>query len=209
MKTAEKTLLEKRLALENLENRLAYDLEVAKGGLIRTRNREDHVHERYKDKLKELENLNVKAPVAGIVQYKVIYDSGELGKIKKGSTLREHLSPVSIADFSQTMVSLEVPEQAFMHIEQGSEVKVLIPSLGDHEFKGVVKEIDYIFKNKTRKDINIGLYANREPLGQSVFVTRIYLKVEEKGLVKPGMQVHVHFPIDWPLSVTKGVDDVN
>ena len=209
LKTAEKNLLVKRLDLENLKNRLAYSLEVANGGLIRTRNRENHAKERYDHKNKELNNLVITAPVAGIVQYKVIYDSGSLGKIKKGSTLRQHLSPVSIADFDQTMVSLEVPEQAFTHIKEGSEVKVLIPSLGDHEFKGLVKTIDYIFKNKTRKDINIGLYANREPLGQSVFVAHIYLEVEDKELVKPGMQVHVHFPIDWPLNARVGGNDVN
>ncbi len=199
LKRSERDLLSKRLSLESQEKRLAYELQIARGRIIRAKNSETHHRDRYDDMQVALENLTVNSPADGTVVYNVIWDSGELGKIKKGSTVRRYLNPISIADFSQTMVTLEVPEQAFPHVVKGGSVKIFIPSLGDQEFAGTIAEVDYTFKNKSRKDVDIGIYGNREPLGQAVFVVRIHLEGNNSDLIKPGMQVHVRFPIDWPL----------
>lgn len=198
-KKAELALFEKKLAVENLEKRLAYDEEIGQGRLLRVRNREQHRRERYEKQLQVLENLKVLAPVAGVVEHNVIYDSGTVGKVKKGSTVRRFLSPMTISDFSETMVRLEVPEQAYPYIERGGTVKVLLPSLSDAEFQGEVADIGFLFENKQRKDIALGMYANREPLGQAVFEVKIKIHAENNERLKPGMQVQVEFPLQWPI----------
>ena len=200
LRNAEKVYEEKRLNYEGQEKRLQYNIEVERGLLFRSKRWESDALRRLDDIKRAQENLKIYAPADGTAQYKIIWD-GDLTKIKKGSSLRHRFKPISIADFSKSMVELEVPEEAFTYIALNDEVVVQIPSLGSKEFKGRVEEIDFIFKNKNRKDVSIGVYGNREPLGQSVFNVKVVLDVQDVGLVKPGMQAWVRFPVEWPIPV--------
>ena len=198
-KKAERDVLSAELSFESQKKRLSYDLEVANVNVMHAKNRENHAQERLGHIKRDLEGLKLIAPIDGTVQLKPIWD-GDLAKVKIGSTMRERFTPVSVADFSQCMVELEVPEQAFPYVKLGESVELHIPSLGKQSFKGVISNIDFTFKNKSRKDVHIGMYGNREPLGQSIFVVEIKLQVDDQVAIKPGMQVHVRFPVEWPIS---------
>ena len=208
VKKSERDVLNARLTYESQQKRLAYDLEVANGNVLHAKNRENHAQERLDDIKEEMANLKLIAPVDGTVQLKFIWD-GDFGKVKKGSTMRERFNPVSVADFSKCKVTLDVPEQAYPFIKSGDQVDIHIPALGKQTYKGLISGIDFTFKNKSRKDVQIGLYGNREPLGQSIFVAHVDLAVDASVAIKPGMQVHVRFPIEWPLAQAMAASGAN
>ncbi|NRA37962.1 MAG: efflux RND transporter periplasmic adaptor subunit, partial [Planctomycetes bacterium] len=197
LKLAEKNLLQQQLELESKTKRLDYDLSVGKKDLVRAKNHEERIRERHERHKKRESNLVVKAPMAGILQHKVIWD-GKLSKVTSGSVMRTYMRPVSIADFSHVVVNLEVPEMAYPYIKLGQSIEAVLPSLENKIISGTVDNIKYVFKNKTRKDIQLGLYSDREPLGKSTFSVKVKLNTTEHTDIKPGMHVQVRFPVAWP-----------
>lgn len=138
-------------------------------------------------------NFFLSSPEDGIIRYNKIWNSGKISKVNVGSVVGERFKILSIPDVSSMFINIEVPEKYFSRIAPNMEVDVLIPSLSGKLLSGNVTNIDFLFKNKQKKDSQVGLYSSHEALGEVVFATKITISSETTAL-KPGAIAEVYFP---------------
>ena len=147
--------------------------------------------------LKKLErqrhDMLIKSPGNGIIRYEKIWNSGVISKVSVGSAVGTRFKIMSIPDFSELYIDVDVPEKYFTEVYHGMITEIRIPSQGNASLKGEVTNTDYLFHSKQRQDRKIGLYSSHDPLGETVFKVKIV--VEENDLkLKPGTIGVVFFP---------------
>ena len=164
--------------------------------LARTRRHESRTSKWLKKLEKLKDNLTLKAPRAGIVQYEKIWNSGVFTKVNVGSAVFYRFILMKIADVNQMYMRVEVPEKYYTRIRKDMPVTVEVPSLTDTKLKGSVSEVKFLFENKRKKDTKLGLYSSHEPLGETVFLVHIQLEEEEGAKLKPGTIATVRFSFE-------------
>jgi multidrug resistance efflux pump len=174
----------KNVEIENVKKNQQYQRALLEQQ--RRQRRVDHLQRQY-------ENLFIKSPGNGIIQYNKIRNSDSLTKVSVGSQVSKRFEILSIPDQSRMYISVEIPEKYFSQVHKGLSVEVHIPSISDRLLPGTVSSIDFILKNREKKSSQIGIYSSHEPLGEVVFTARINVVSEDLPL-KPGAVGKVYFP---------------
>ena len=99
-----------------------------------------------------------------------------------------------IADIRRMYIRLEMPEHAFTKVEVDMSVAVEIASLSDVTLTGVVRDVEFLFQRRRRKDTERGLYSSHEELGETVFFARVEVGEQHGVKLKPGAMAEVVFP---------------
>ncbi len=194
VKQKELAYLDQKLKVETLRRQIAFDTFRDNRTLENKKRHERYRRKRLERRKKQRERLVLKAPRAGIVQYRKVWSSGSLAKISVGTPVGYRFVLMKIADTSRMYVRVEVPEQYYPHIRKGLDVQVKIPSITDQILAGKVTDIEFLFQSKRKKDTKAGLYSSYEALGETVFFVRINL-AEQKGVsLKPGVVAQIIFP---------------
>ena len=188
-------LLRQKCRVENLEREIKRDRFRRNIQLARTRRHERRISKRL-ERLEEcLENLVLKAPVAGVVQYAKIWNSGVLSKVNVGSAVGRRFVPLKIAALDRMYMNVKKKKKYYSRVKEGMEVAVEVSSLSSGTLKGVVSGVNFLFQNKRKKDAKLGLYSLHEPLGETVFTAVV--EIESDGIqLKPGTTATVRFPFE-------------
>lgn len=154
---------------------------------------------KYQDRLNQWNtrrnNMTITSPGDGMICYSKIWNSGVISKVNVGSTVGPRFGLLSIPDLSKMTIRVEVPEMYYTMVQIDQPVDVSIPSLTDRLMQGHVEGVDFLFKNREKKDSQVGLYSSREPLGEVVFTVRVTVRSEGLPL-KPGAVAEVFFPFE-------------
>jgi multidrug resistance efflux pump len=185
MRQERQTLItRKNIEIENVKKDREYQRALLEQQ--RRQRRVDHLQ-------RQRENLFIKSPGNGLIQYNKIWNSGALTKVNVGCQVGKRYEILSIPDQSRMYISVEIPEKYFSQVQKGLPVEVHIPSLSDRLLTGEVSSIDFILKNREKKSSQIGIYSSHEPLGEVVFTARINV-VSKSQALKPGAVGKVYFP---------------
>ena len=77
----------------------------------------------------------------------------------------------------------------------GTRLHGTIPSLGEQKVSGTITKRDFIFSERRRKDSSGGgLYADGEPLAESIFTIYVTLDPISEAQLVPGTVVSFHLP---------------
>jgi hypothetical protein len=191
-RSADLTLLRKRLNASTTEQQIAFDL-ARREHSVRWAEVQVQRSQRYLEERRGWQtNLELKAPVGGLVQYHLTWSGGSLTKVEKGTTVHGSVRILKIADTSRMEVRVPVPEAYFTRVTKGMTVTVSGEDLP--VLKGTVSAIEFVFEPRRRNDSDIGLYSEREPGGETVFSVRIALETVPGVELKPGAVVEATFP---------------
>ena len=146
-------------------------------------------------RLRRKGNMTVTSPADGLISYGKIWSNGMLAKLAVGSVVGPRFMLMSIPDLGEMVVSVDVPEKYFTQVKEGLAVDVRIPSLLDEPLKGKVENLGLIFRNRKKKDSQVGLYSSQEPLGEVVFTVQVKI-ASAKIALKPGALADVFFPFE-------------
>ncbi|NSW55465.1 MAG: efflux RND transporter periplasmic adaptor subunit [Armatimonadetes bacterium] len=124
-----------------------------------------------------LEKFTVAAPRAGTIS-EVYVRPGEV--VKPGSSL------VSLVDFSETWVTVYVPEPLLPRIRLGQPASVLVDGMPDVRFPGTVRHI------ATEAEFTPKYVQTQEERARTVFAVEVAVDNQD-GLLKPGMPADVEF----------------
>ena len=194
IKQKELAYLDQKLNVETLRKQIAFNTFRDNRTLENRKRHERYRRKRLERRKKQRERLVLKAPRAGIVQYRKVWSSGSLAKISVGTPVGYRFVLMKIADTSRMYVRVEIPEQYYTHVRKGLNVEVKIPSITDQILTGKVTDIEFLFQSKRKKGSKAGLYSSHESLGETVFFARINLD-EQKGVsLKPGVVAQIIFP---------------
>ena len=203
VKKADQSLLEQKLKVGHLKMQIEMDDFKASRGLALARREESRTDRRLGRLNDYKEHLVLKSPAAGVVQFSKIFNSGVFSKVNVGSAVGYGFVLMQIADLDQMYMCVEVPERYYTMVQKGMSVSVEAPSFPDSGLPGTVSGIKFLFKDKRRKDADLGLYSSHESLGETVF--HVYVQIEEGDVeMKPGMIVTVRFPFE---SKKSGAED--
>ena len=190
----ERDLLRSQLGLATSQKQVAFDL-ASKRNQLAWRERRQNGWQTWLDTLVSWrENLVIRAPSAGVVQYNIIWSRNGLRKIETGMTVYPRFRIMTIADISRMSVQVAVPEAYFAVIEIGMPVRCAVAERSG--LSGSVESIDFMFEEKRRNDTDLGLYSEREPGGETVFEVTVLLDQIEDLSLQPGSIVTVTFPVE-------------
>lgn len=187
-------LSESKDNLETVKKQIVYDNLAIRREFERSKQNLARVEKRLEHRREQVANHTIKSPADGLICYNKVYNNGAITKVAVGNTVGPRFSILSIPDLSEMELKVEVEEKYFSKINTGMEVEVRLPSLSDRRLQGTVTGIDLLFRNRAKKDSQLGLYSSHEPLGEVIFCVRINIKPGEVQL-KPGLIGEVYFPI--------------
>ena len=122
-----------------------------------------------------LSQLNLKAPVGGIIVYEENWITDE--KMKEGDPVNPRMPIVKIPDLSIMLARLQIGETEAQRIKAGQETIVRVPTMGEVEFRGKVTSVGRVARrirrgSKVKKvEVVVELDSTDIPLAPGISAT--------------------------------------
>ncbi len=137
----ELNLKKAELALSQAKNKLESQEIINQADLTKAELKVKQARLRLEQKLLELENLTLRAPIDGLAVLQEIWGANGRAKVKVGDTPWRGMALVEIPDLSQMMVKAKVNEVDISRIRVGQLAIVNVDALAGSSFYGKVERI--------------------------------------------------------------------
>lgn len=141
----------------------------------------------------ELRGAQIKAPTTGIFQRRMDYNWQRRARVEvqNGDQIYQTQVIGTIAEASAPILKTQIAESQFQRISVGTEVVVLVDSLGGRELKGRVATVGTVaVERETTPAGSLG--TNQTFSGERVFEAVVHLE-GDAGNIRPGLSARVRF----------------
>ena len=130
--------------------------------------------EKVKKAERELEQLNLKAPIPGLVVYLEIWKGSSMDKVQEGDSPWPGQGLINIPDLSEMIVNTTVSEVDASKVDSGQTVMITLDAFPDKVYDGVV--------------ITKSTLARKKETGSKINVFDVEVQITNNdGELKPGM----------------------
>ncbi|KAA3632974.1 MAG: efflux RND transporter periplasmic adaptor subunit [Calditrichaeota bacterium] len=167
---AEEAKMEFELAELNFEAKL----EQLKADVDKAEVEVQRSEEKVRKAQRELEQLNLKAPIPGLVVYLEIWKGGTMDKVQEGDSPWPGQGLINIPDLSEMIVKTTVSEVDASKVDSGQAVMITLDAFPDKVYDGVV--------------ITKSTLARKKESGSKINVFDVEVQINNNdGELKPGM----------------------
>ncbi|MGA0333478.1 MAG: HlyD family secretion protein [Kiritimatiellia bacterium] len=193
---AELALLKETANAAELEAQHFQSLSRAQSNVRWRRKREEQAQELLERQRENANNMEVTAPVSGLVKYLKVWDGVRQSKIKTGMRVWPGMNLISLSATDKLFVEVAVPERYIRFLKPGLQVSVRIPSEGGMQWNGSIIRMNEILEPAMRPVRSQSLYGNHEAPQEQVLKVRILIETEKDTQLKPGAIAQIIFPFE-------------
>ncbi len=149
----ELNLKKTELMLEQAEKKIKSQQIINKADIAKAQLKVKQAQLRLNEKLRTLDGLTLRAPIAGLVVHKEIWGPSGMAKVKVGDTPWRGMTLVEIPDLSQMMVKAKINEIHISQVSEGQQAIVKVDALSDETFYGQVARVAKLATRERGSDI--------------------------------------------------------
>ncbi|MFN7971530.1 MAG: HlyD family efflux transporter periplasmic adaptor subunit [Acidobacteriota bacterium] len=158
-----------------------------------TRARYESVHMEVEELRQTIDNLVLKSPVAGAVNYPPValrFMAKEKRKVQVGDEVNPMRPFIEIADLTALEIRTQVPERRIGDVAIGTKAKVTVDSVDHVVVDGAITRIESLATTRAEAEAT-SFIAAPETRREKVFELTIAIPGDEQARLKPGMTATV------------------
>lgn len=141
------------LSLEQAQRKIDSQEIINKADLTKSNLKVRQARLRYEQKLQEVSDLTLRAPIDGLVVLQEIFGANGRAKVKVGDTPWRGMTLVEIPDLSQMMVKAKVNEVFISQVRPDQQVVLAVDALPGERFYGKVMRVASLATRESGSDV--------------------------------------------------------